>query len=223
MPELLLKVTLAPALVVLVTLASRRWGDTIGGIVIAVPIVAGPILLILGLDHGTAFVHRAAAAALLGIVAVGAFCIVCGRTLRLGWGVALALGWLAYGLVTAALAGVGPTVWIGLLAALAAIGAARWLMGAPSSDVSERAEPPSWDLPARAAVTVGLVLALTSSASAWGPSVSGLLTPFPVATSVVVAFTLALSGRDAAIRTLRGYVTGLPGFAAFFVVVALLT
>ncbi len=221
--ELLLKVALAPGLVVLVTLASRRWGDTIGGIIIAVPLVAGPILLILGVDHGAAFVHRAAAAALLGIVAVGAFCIGCGRALRLGWGIAVGLGWLVYGLVTAALAGVEPTVWIGLPAALAAIAAARWLVGAPCSDAQTSADPPSWDLPARAAATAVLVVALTSSSSTLGPSVSGLLTPFPVATSVVVAFTLSQSGRDAAIRTLRGYLTGLPGFAAFFVIVALLT
>jgi hypothetical protein len=223
MLELLLKVALAPGLVVLVTLASRRWGDTIGGIIIAVPIVAGPILLILGVDHGAAFVHRAAQAALLGIVAVGAFCIVCGRALRLGWGVAVGLGWVGYGLITAALAGVQPTMWIGLPAALAAITAARWLIGAPGSDARASADPPSWDLPARAGAAALLVVALTSSSSALGPSVSGLLTPFPVATSVVVAFTLQQSGRDAAIRTLRGYLTGLPGFAAFFVIVALLT
>lgn len=222
MLELLLKVALAPGLVVLATLASRRWGDTIGGMIIAVPIVAGPILLILGLDDGAAFVHRAAAAALLGIVAVGAFCIVCGRALRLGWGIAVGAGWLAYGLATVLLAGVRATVWIGLPAALAAIAAARWLLDAPSSNAGVSADPPAWDLPARAAATAALVVALTSSSSALGPSVSGLLTPFPVATSVVVAFTRSQSGRDAAIRTLRGYLTGLPGFAAFFVIVALL-
>ena len=223
MLELLLKVALAPSLVVLATLASRRWGDMIGGIIIAVPIVAGPILLILGLDHGAAFVHRAAQAALLGIVAVGAFCIACGRTLRLGWGIAIGLGWLAYGFVTAVLAGSEPTVWIGLPAALTAVAVARWLIGAAASDARAAADPPSWDRPARAAATALLVVGLTSTASALGPSVSGLLTPFPVATSVVVAFTQSQAGRDAAIRTLRGYLTGLPGFAAFFVIVALFT
>jgi hypothetical protein len=68
-----------------------------------------------------------------------------------------------------------------------------------------------------------LVVALTSAASAIGPSVSGLLTPFPVATSVVVAFTVSQAGANAGVLALRGYITGLPGFAAFFVLVTLLT
>jgi hypothetical protein len=38
-----------------------------------------------------------------------------------------------------------------------------------------------------------------------------------------VGFTLSQAGPDAALRALRGYLTGLPGFAAFFVIVTLLT
>jgi hypothetical protein len=221
--QLVLKIALAPALVVLATLAARRWGDTISGIIIAVPVVAGPILLILGLDQGAPFVHHAARAALLGIVAVGAFCVACARCLHLGWPMAIGVGWLAYALTTVVLVGVDSAVWVGLAVALAAIAIARRLTGAPASEPRARPEPPPWDLPARAGATAALVVALTSAASAIGPSVSGLLTPFPLATSVVVAFTLSQAGRDPAIRVLRGYLTGLPGFAAFFVIVTLLT
>lgn len=223
MLELALKIALAPALVVLATLVARRWGDRVGGIVIAVPVVAGPILLVLALEQGGAFVHEAAQAALLGIVAVGAFCVVCGRCLRLGWKVAIAAGWLGYAAATVALAQLEPRLWPALAAALLAIVVARVLVRAPGADVLRRVDPPSWDLVARAGATVVLVVALTSAASALGPTVSGLLTPFPVATSVVMAFTIAQGGADAAARTLRGYLTGLPGFTSFFVLVALVT
>jgi hypothetical protein len=223
MIELVLKVALAPVLVVLATLVARRWGDRVGGIVIAVPVVAGPILLVLALEQGGAFVHEAAQAALLGIVAVAAFCVVCGRCLQRGWPVAIAAGWLGYAVATVALAQFEPQLWPALAAALLAIVVARVLVRAPSADIVPRVDSPSWDLAARAGATVVLVVALTSAASALGPTVSGLLTPFPVATSVVMAFTIAQGGADAAARTLRGYLTGLPGFTAFFVLVALVT
>ena len=222
MTVLILKIALAPSLVVLATLVARRWGDRIGGIVIAVPVVAGPILLVLGLEHGAGFVDRAARGALLGIVAVGAFCVASGRCLRLGWGIAIAAGWLAYAATTAALASIDPAMWFALAAALGAIALARGLVPAAPADAAPSPEPPWWDLPARAGATALLVVALTSAASALGPTVTGLLTPFPLATSVVVAFTLSQAGPDPALRALRGYLTGLPGFAAFFLVVTLL-
>jgi hypothetical protein len=82
--SLALKITLAPALVVAATLAARRWGDRVGGIVIAIPIVAGPVLLVLALDHGRAFVQHAATGALVGIVAVCGFCLAFDRAATLG-------------------------------------------------------------------------------------------------------------------------------------------
>jgi hypothetical protein len=60
----LLKLVLAPALVVVSSLAGRRWGPEL----VALPIVAGPILSITYLDHGRRFVSRAASASLLGLV-----------------------------------------------------------------------------------------------------------------------------------------------------------
>jgi hypothetical protein len=74
----------------------------VGGILIALPLVAGPILLIITLEQGTAFGAHAARGALLGMAALGAFCVVFARAQRLGWISALACGWLAYGVIAAA-------------------------------------------------------------------------------------------------------------------------
>ena len=57
---LALKLLLAPLLVVASSLAGRRWGPRLAGILVVLPIVAGPILLILYLDHGSAFTADAA-------------------------------------------------------------------------------------------------------------------------------------------------------------------
>ena len=73
MTLLLLKVLLAPALVVTTSLAGRRWGPQVAAVLVTLPIVAGPILAILTVEHGAVFAGRAANASLLGVVALSAF------------------------------------------------------------------------------------------------------------------------------------------------------
>jgi hypothetical protein len=56
-----------------------------------------------------------------------------------------------------------------------------------------------------------------------GPALTGVLAPFPIATSVVAPFTLAQHGSTPSIAPLRGLLRGLIGFAAFcFLIAALL-
>lgn len=219
---LLLKMLLAPGMVVAATLGGRRWGPRVGGFLIATPIVAGPILLIVTLQHGHDFGARAARGSLLGIVALSAFCVVFAKVTSLRWRAALVLGWLAFALV-----GLAGSRWdappvLGLLAALASLGLARLLLGSDDGEAIPRREPPSWDLYARAGSTAVLVFTITTLADTLGPAVSGILTPFPIATSVLAAFALAHNGPEAARSMLRGFVTAMPGFAAFFFLVAVL-
>ena len=50
----LLELVVAPALVGAATLAARRWGEGIGGLVSAFPAIVGPVLLIAAHQHGSA-------------------------------------------------------------------------------------------------------------------------------------------------------------------------
>jgi hypothetical protein len=79
---------------------------------------------------------------------------------------------------------------------------------------------PWWDLPGRAVATAVLVLVVTGASGALGPNLTGVLAPFPIATSVVAAFVHAQQGTDGAVRTLRGVPRGLLGFAVFCLLVA---
>jgi hypothetical protein len=218
---LLLKLALAPALVIGATLAGRRWGSRAGGMLIALPLVAGPILLVITLEHGHAFGAHAARGALPGVVALSAFCVVFARMKRLGWTAALALGWLAYGAIAAAGSSWDAPPPAGLAVALAALALARVLLGTHEAAVESPPAPPPWDLYARVVSTALLVFTITTAADTLGPAWSGVLTPFPVATSVLAAFALAHDGPAAAVAMLRGFVAALPIFAVFFFVVAL--
>src|SRR3954470_15441069 len=90
----MLKLVVAPALVGAATLAGRRWGERVGGVVSAFPAIVGPVLLVAALQHGTAFGGRAASGTLLGLVALSGFAVAYGRFARhTGWRVSLAAGW----------------------------------------------------------------------------------------------------------------------------------
>ena len=63
---------------------------------------------------------------------------------------------------------------------------------------------------------------MTGAAGVLGPARAGILTPFPVAVSVLCAFVLAEEGADAAVILLEGVLRGLTGFAVFCFVLAVL-
>jgi hypothetical protein len=47
-----LELIIAPGLVGVSTLASRRWGAQVGGLVSAFPAIVGPVLFIAAREHG---------------------------------------------------------------------------------------------------------------------------------------------------------------------------
>jgi len=222
---LLVKVTLAPLLVVASSLAGRRWGPSVTGLLVALPIVAGPVLLIVDLEQGGRFAARAATAALLGLAALAAFVVVFAQAARVGgWPPALIAGWAAFISLALALSRVTLATGAAFALALSAFAVAALLL--PRASGAGRAPTsvvlPAWDLPARALATAILVVCLTGAASGLGATLTGVLTPFPVAMSVLVAFVLAQEGRSGTNELLRGFLLGAAGFAVFCLLVAVL-
>jgi hypothetical protein len=232
---LLLKLLLAPSLVAAASLAGRRFGQRIAGLTAALPIVGGPLLLFYAWDHGAAFVARAAEQALSGIFSLCAYCVAyawLARSLRrhrwpwqlsalpISWGVFLASTGLFLlrvpsGSVAALLAAVG----LGL--------GSRCLphVDRPAAATERVSEPrrglPYWaELGLRMLATALLVGTLSAVAGVLGPELSGLLTPFPVASTVLLVATHWVDGADEAIVLLRGFFSGMWGFAAFCAAIA---
>jgi hypothetical protein len=220
---LALKLLLAPLLVVASSLAGRRWGPRVAGILVVLPIVAGPILLILYLDHGSQFAADAASAATLGIVPLALFAVVIAYlSRRYGWFSTMVASWLAVLAADLALAQVDVPAGAALALALLALHGASALLRRLDPPALPPAPTPWWDLPARAVATAVLVLFVTGMATSLGPALTGVLTPFPIALSVVCAFTVAQAGHAGALALLRGIVPGLDGFALFCFLVAVM-
>lgn len=187
-----------------------------------IPIVAGPILLIIALEHGGTFAAQAATAATAANVALAVFALALIVMVdRWPWWAAMVMAWAAVLLTDLGLAQISVPAWVALVAALLALhGVQAVLRRRPDGSVTAT-RLPWWDLPARAAATAVLVFTVTGAAAVVGPQLSGVLAPFPIALSVVCAFAAAQTGRVGVIGLLRGIVPGLDGFALFCFVLAI--
>jgi hypothetical protein len=218
---LVLRLVLVPLLIAAVTLATRRWGHRVGAFVTALPAVAGPTLLFYAIQQGAPFAADAARGSLLGLVGVAAFCLSYAHaSRRLHWSLCLLIGWASFAVVTLAMyrVHVGPiAAWV--IAVVALVGARAVLPS--STPVRSVSNTQRWDLPMRMTSAAALVFTLTSAADRLGSSVSGILTPFPVATAILAGFTHAQRGSAACVEFLRTYTPGLCGFAIFCVMLAL--
>jgi hypothetical protein len=221
MAVLAVRILLAPCFVVMVSLIARRFGVRIGGVVAGLPVIAGPILLVLAVQYGPSFAGQAAVGVLLGMVGLAAFVLAYVATARwVGWPGAVAVAYAAFALAVVAMrpVSVGP-----LLAFVIACGALMLTLGLlprPRHRTLTPLQHARWDLPCRAVCTTLAVVTVTAIATALGPHLSGLITSLPIITAVLAAFTHAHRGRDEAARLLRGFTIGFFAYATFCFVVA---
>jgi hypothetical protein len=214
----LLKLALAPVLVAAASLLGRRFGLRVSGWLVGFPVVGGPVLWFYAREQGPAFAARAAAGTLLGLLSLCVFLLVYAWSAgRFGWLRSLLLGWLGF-VVTALAIDRVPRLehasWpVGLVVSWTALALTIALLPrVPARPPSGR---PRHDLVLRMVATALLVVTLTETAHLLGPGLSGLFTPFPVATSILVVFAHREGGAGGVIAVSAGYIPGLYGFAAF--------
>jgi hypothetical protein len=216
----LFKLLATPLLLLAASLAGRRWGEAIGGLLVGMPLTSGPISVFLALEHGPAFAAQATGGSLVATVAQVAFCIVYCRLATLGWPLAFAAGCVIFAVVAGALQWSGLShTGLFLVAILAVTLALNFIpIGGARRD---RSDPPWWDLPARMVLIAALVVSVTLLAPYVGAKTSGVLASFPFMAIILAIFAHRMLGHTAAQQVLRGMVSGLVGFASFFYVLGL--
>jgi hypothetical protein len=193
----------------------------IGGVVAGLPVIAGPILLVLALQHGAAFASRAAVGVLLGMVGLAAFVLAYVATAKwLSWPSAVVAAYTAFALAVVAMGPLSVGALPALIIACGSLVLTLGLLPRPRRVDAAPLAPARWDMPFRAACTAVAVVTVTAIATTLGPHLSGLVTSFPVITAVLSVFTHAHRGRDEVIRLLRGFTVGFFSYAAFCFVVA---
>jgi hypothetical protein len=222
MTILLIKVALMPVVMAIVTQASRKWGNTIGGLISSMPWIAGPILLFFVLEQGKNFGIQSVPGILTGIVSLICFCYSYARLSgRFNWLPTLLCSYVVYVVVALLLKEVRVNLWTGYGMALGSIILClRFFPTPPVQSSSVRRLP--YDMLIRIIVATLFVIAITELAHLVGPTWSGILTPFPVITSILAVFTHYLQGHSAVVALLRGSLLGFLGYTTFLFLQAFL-
>jgi hypothetical protein len=217
---LVLKLALAPVIVLVASLAQRRLGPRLGGRIVGFPLTTGPFLAVICLQYGTVAAARAAAGVISGQMVVVGFCLGYGHLaarVRPLWALtgALATGALA----GAAVSAIHPP-WLATAAVLTAVGVGLYTW--PSTVASGRPARPDGPgaVATRMAVAGGLVAGLAAAARVVGPYLAGTLSSMPVILSVVVPATHRTDGPAAATEIVRGALVSIASAVLFITVVA---
>jgi hypothetical protein len=204
-----------------VTVAGDRLGPRVAGALTGLPVVAGPIALFIALEQGPAFAARAARGTLAGEASLGVFAVLYALAcVRLPWWVCLPLGWAGFAASTLVLDRLDPPVPAAVGLAVATPVAMLLLTPKPAASGRAPASTRS-EIAMRMVAGAALVVAITGVARALGPRLSGLLTIFPIAVTVLAVFSHRNQGSAFAVQMLRGLAVGLYSITAFFTVLAL--
>jgi hypothetical protein len=213
----------AASLIGVASWIGKRWGPGASGWFVALPLISGPIVLTFALERGPQFARQACLGAMLAVISLSAFALAYSwLARRVGWAMSAALACAVFvaGTLALQLFRAPPIAWTFALAC-AVLGGALYAMPAGTTRGSSAAMP-SWDIPVRMLLAAALVFALSRASSFFGPRVSGLLTPFPITSTILVSFTHHAEGAAATSEFLRGLLKGLFSFAVFVLVVGVM-
>jgi hypothetical protein len=219
MTILAFKLFITPFFIGSATLAGRRWGPAVNGLLVGLPLTTGPISFILAHGFGLDFAAKAAVGNLAGQVSMCIFCLIYSLAAqKRNWLISAIIAITAFLLTTFLLNKLSWLLlpaFIVLLVVIALV--VRFIPRHPhSQNVSIQ---PKWDLPARMIVATTFVILLTTFANVLGPQLSGLISTFPIFGVVFAAFTHSQQGANAASNLLRGIALGSVSYAFFFLVV----
>ena len=217
MSLLAIKLILTPLVVLLASVAARRWGDAVAGWLVGLPLTSAPVSVFLAIEQGPSFAAQAAGGSIAGVVSQAAFCIGYAALARRGVTAALAVGTLAYAASAILLVAADLPRVLLFAAATSALTFVLWLL--PHRQLAISANLVAWwDLPLRMAVTTALVVGLTSAAATLGPGASGVAASFPIIAASIAVFAHLSQGPEAGVAVLRGMASALYAFAVFFVI-----
>jgi hypothetical protein len=220
---LILKLTIVALGLLMFGIVERLHGPRVAGWLAGFPIVGGPLLLFVTLDHGMAFGAQAALGAWFGLVPWLAFTMTyafCSR--RLNWLWCTVIGFAIWTLVALlAIQMQERSRWLEVVPLAAFVGALFVYPRAPASD--EEREYIWWGLPARMIAGAALTILITQFSGAMGSRWSGIFSTFPVMGSIICISSHLQYGRHAVREAAAGMTMGLASVGAFcFVLYVLL-
>jgi hypothetical protein len=216
---LLLRILLAPVAVLVGTMAQRRFGHAISGLIVGLPLTSLPLLWLVALQHGTAFASSMTGALLVGSIAEAVVLWLYARlTMHVSPLIALGGTLAAFALVAGAVNFLKLSVI--LAAIITSIGFAIALRLWPSNAKETSAQSGRSRLWLRLVLSAVFTLVIVSLAGRLGPVLSGLVDALPAMSLMMAFMTHQDHGANASSAFLRGVTRGSFSYVVAMLVLA---
>lgn len=204
---LVLRIVIGPLGVLGGTIAQRRLGHTMGGLVIGLPLTSAPLLWLVALQRGPAFTGSMSDALLIGSIGEGLVLWSYAKLMsRVSPALALVGALLLFGISACTLGSLHiPPVLAALLTAGGFALALRWWPVTPGNEIETIGR--SRLLVRVVSATIFTVIIVTMAGSL-GALLSGLVDALPMTTMLMAFMTHQEQGPDAASRFIRGVLRG---------------
>jgi hypothetical protein len=215
----LIRVLLAPLAVVAGTLAQRRFGYAVSGLILGLPLTSLPLLWLVALQHGTVFASSMTGALLVGSIAEAVVLWLYARlTIHLSPSLALVGALVAFALAAEAVNLLRLSALLaGVITALGFAAALRWWPVTTNNVVIGEERSRLW---LRVILSAVFTVVLVALAGRLGPVLAGLIDALP-AMSLMMAFTTHQDhGSGASSRFLHGVTRGSFSYLAAMIVLA---
>jgi len=215
-----LKFLITPTLMLAISLAARRWGTQIGGLLSGLPVTSALVMLFLSLEQGPGFALQAVPGALAGLAAVQAtylFYFLVTRRVGAFTGCIAALAvYAATAFVMSRIGEVALSVGVTvlLLTLIIVVTSAK-----AQAHAANLVPLPRWVIPMRMLTATLLLAAITASAQWLGPVASGLLAPIPIIAWPLAVFAHVQGGHHELGAIVRGNAIGAAGVLGFYLAV----
>lgn len=214
---------MVPIIIGAASLAGRRWGPSVSGWIVGMPLTSGPVVFFVALSHNASFAANAALGVLSGGLSLVAYALTYSwLATRFRWPVAISGSLLVFIASTAFLqSNTLPLLPIIMMVSLAIV-LGLFLMPRDTVTINEATKSSRWDIPVRVLIGTSFILLLTGIAPFIGSRLTGLLTTIPLYVTILAIFAHRDQGPAAAAHVLRGLLYGMFAFTGFFIALSLL-
>ncbi len=222
--SILVKAVVTAATVIVSAVAAEKSGPFWGGLIVGLPVSAGPAYVMLAIEYDDAFLAQASLTSLAGNNGAVIFILVLVYIApRMSLLPSLFLATAAWIVVAFLVRAIEWTLPMAIVIGTVVLAATLWLTRdvQPGPPTGRTIRPRWYHLPARAAAVGFFVAGVVTLGNVIGPEATGILSVYPVTLTSLLVLVMPRLGGQTTAALMAGIVRSMVGFALGFIVIYL--